>query len=130
LIRKALLDAGLIDAVVSLPLNVFYGAGIPACLLILRKERPPERRDQVLLIYAARHYRELSAKNELRPQDVMRMLVHYHAYGNAKKVTDLVAQHSARIRSQVDLREEDEVGRLQAEYQGHADRLAALDAQI
>ena len=37
---QALLDARLIDAVISLPLNVFYGAGVPACLLILRKERP------------------------------------------------------------------------------------------
>ena len=86
LIRKALLESRLIDAVISLPLNVFYGAGVPACLLILRKQRPRERRDQVLLIYAARHYRELSAQNELRPQDVMRMLVHYHAYGDAAKV--------------------------------------------
>jgi type I restriction enzyme M protein len=130
LIRKALLDAGLVDAVISLPLNVFYGAGVPACLLILRKQRPPERRDQVLLIYAARHYRELSAQNELRPQDVMRMLVHYHAYGDAAKVSGLMAEHSGRIHRQIALREEDEVGRLQAEYEAHADRLAAQDAEI
>ena len=70
LIRRALLESRLIDAVISLPLNVFYGAGVPACLLILRKQRPVERRDQLLLIYAARHYRKLSALNELRPQDV------------------------------------------------------------
>lgn len=130
LIRKALLDARLIDAVISLPLNVFYGAGIPACLLILRKQRPIERRDQVLLIYAARHYRELSAQNELRPQDVVRMLVHYHAYGDAAKVAGLVAEHGARIRKQIELREEDEVGRLQAEYQPFAERMAALDGEI
>ena len=130
LIRKALLDAHLIDAVISLPLNIFYGAGIPACLLILRKQRPIELRDRVLLIYAARHFRELSAQNELRPQDVMRLIVHYHAYGDAKKVAGLVAQHSGRIRQQIDLREEDEVGRLQAEYQMHADRLAPLDNEI
>ena len=67
LIRRALLDSRMIDAVISLPLNVFYGAGVPACLLILRKQRPMERRDQVLLIYAARHFRELSAQNELSP---------------------------------------------------------------
>ena len=85
LIRKALLDSRLIDAVISLPLNVFYGAGVPACLLILRKSRPVDRRDRVLLIYAARHYRELSAQNELRPQDVMRILVHCHAYGDAAR---------------------------------------------
>jgi type I restriction enzyme M protein len=130
LIRKALLDARLIDTVISLPLNVFYGATIPACLLILRKQRPAERRNQVLLIYAARHYRELSAQNELRPQDVMRLLVHYHAYGDAAKVPGLVAAHSGLIRRQIDLREEDEVGRLQAEYQAYADRLAALDTEI
>jgi type I restriction enzyme M protein len=57
LIRQALLQSRLIDAVISLPLNVFYGAGVPACLIILRKDRPVARHDQVLLVYAARHYR-------------------------------------------------------------------------
>ena len=130
LIRKALLDSRLIDAVVSLPLNVFYGAGVPACLLILRKQRPAERRDRVLLIYAARHYRELSAQNELRPQDVMRILVHYHAYGDAAKVPGLVEEHAARIRRQIDAREKEETGRIEAEYQSHVDKLAALDAEL
>jgi len=130
LIRKALLESRLIDAVISLPLNVFYGAGVPACLLILRKQRPAERRDQVLLLYAARHYRELSAQNELRPQDVMRILVHYHAYGDAVKVPGLVAQHGGRVRRQIDLREEDEVGRLEAEFQPHTDKLTALDVEL
>jgi len=130
LIRKALLDARLIDAVISLPLNVFYGAGVPACLLILRKERPAARRDKVLLIYAARHYRELSAQNELRPQDVMRMLVHYHAYGDPAKVKSLVDEHAGRIRRQIDARAAEEVGRIEAEYQPQADKLAALDADL
>jgi len=130
LIRKALLESRLIDAVISLPLNVFYGAGVPACLLVLRKQRPAARRDRVLLIYAARHYRELSAQNELRPQDVMRMLVHYHAYGDRALVPGLVAAHSGRIRKQIDAREEDEVGRLEVEYQAHADKLATLDAEL
>lgn len=128
LIRKALLESRLIDAVISLPLNVFYGAGVPACLLILRRNRPIEHRDQVLLIYAARHYRELSAQNELRPQDVMRMLVHYHAYGNPTKVPALIAEQSARIHKLIDLREEEEIGRLQAEYD--AEDLPALELQI
>ena len=130
LIRKALLDSRLIDAVVSLPLNVFYGAGVPACLMILRKQRPVKRRDRVLLIYAARHYRELPAQNELRPQDVMRILVHYHAYGDAAKVPGLVEEHAGRIRRQIDVREEEEVGRIEAEYQSHVDKLATLDAEL
>jgi len=116
--------------VISLPLNIFYGAGVPACLLILKKKRPAKRRDLVLLVYAARHFRELSAQNELRPQDVMRILVHTHAYGDAAKVPKLVKELSGRIRQQIDLREADEVGRLVAEYQPHTDKLAALAAEI
>jgi type I restriction enzyme M protein len=102
---------------------------VPACLLILRKQRPAKRRGCVLLIYAARHYRELSAQNELRPQDVMRMLVHYHAYGDAAKVPGLVAEHAERIRKQIDFREAEEVGRIEAEYQPQAERLEALQDQ-
>ncbi len=130
LIRQALLESRLIDAVISLPLNVFYGAGVPACLLILRKDRPPERHDKVLLVYAARHYRELSNQNELRPQDVMRILVHYHAYGDPAKVPALVAENSGRIREQINQRESEEVERLEAQYQEHSDKLAKLDTEI
>ena len=130
LIRRALLESRLIDAVISLPINVFYGAGVPACLLILRKQRPVERLDQVLLIYAAGHYRELSAQNKLRPQDVMRMLVHYHAYGDASKAPGLVEEHSERIHCEIDRREADKVGRLETEYQPQADRLAALNTAL
>ena len=130
LIRRALLESRLIDAIISLPLNVFYGAGVPACLLILRKQRPTKHRDRVLLIYAARHYRDLSAQNELRPQDVMRMLVHYHAYGDAAKASGLVAEHRERIHREIDRRERDEIGRIESEYRPHADRLAAVEAEL
>jgi type I restriction enzyme M protein len=130
LIRKALLDSRMIEAIISLPLNVFYGATVPACLLILRKQRLAERRDKVLLIYAARHYRQLSAQNELRPQDVMRILVHYHAYGDAAKVPALVSEHAGRIRRQIDAREEEETGRIEAEYQAQAEKLTVLDAEL
>ena len=103
---------------ISLPLNVFYGAGVPACLLILRKERPAARRDKVLLVYAARHYRELSAQNELRPQDVMRILVHYQAYGDAAKVPSLVARAQQVVSASRSTRaRKRRVGRLEAEYQ-------------
>ena len=130
LIRRALLEARVIDAVISLPLNIFYGAGVPACLLILRKQRPAERHDQILLIYAARHYRRLSAQNELRPQDVMRILVHYHAYGDPTKASRFVTEHSERIHREIDRRENDEVARIEAEYQPQARELTTLEAVL
>jgi type I restriction enzyme M protein len=130
LIRKALLESKVIDAVISLPLNVFYGAGVPACLLILRKQRPAERHDKVLLVYAARHFRELSNQNELRPQDVMRILVHVHAYGDAAKVSKLVAKYSTLIRAEIAKREREEIERLEAEYADSDASLAKIDASI
>jgi type I restriction enzyme M protein len=130
LIRKALLESRLIDAVISLPLNVFYGATIPACLLILRKQRAPERHDKVLLIYAARHFRELSAQNELRPQDVMRILVHAHAYGDAARVPMLLDTYSRYIGEQINAREHDEVERLEAEYADYVASLRKVDVSI
>lgn len=128
-IRKALLDARLVEAVISLPLNIFYGATVPACLVILKKQRPKRQREKVLLVYAARHFRELSDQNELRPQDVMRILVHYQAYGEVDRVADLVNQHSTRIRAVITHREDDEVGRLMAEYEKNADKLAEMEQE-
>jgi type I restriction enzyme M protein len=130
LIREALVNARVIDAVVSLPLNIFYGAGLPACLVLLRKERPAERQDKMLLLYAARHYRELSAQNELRPQDVMRILVHYHAYGDAAKVPPLLTEHRERIHAQIDNRERDEVDLILAEYEAATASLIELDNEL
>src|SRR5207248_729211 len=61
---------------------------------------------------------------------VMRILVHYHSYGDATKVPKLIEEHRDRIRKQIDFREEDEVGRLIAEYQLHVDKLTKLDGEI
>jgi type I restriction enzyme M protein len=58
------------------------------------------------------------------------MLVHYHAYGDAEKVPTLIAQHSGRILTQISLREQGEVERLEAEYQDHAERLTKLDTAL
>ena len=129
LIRRGLLEAGMVDAVIALPLNIFYGAGVPACLLLLNKNRPAERAGKTLLVYAARHFRELSAQNKLRPQDVMRILVHYHAFGDAGRAERLVGQHSGRLQDIVTRTEAEDVLRLTAEYQVFEDDLKAFAAE-
>lgn len=130
LIRKGILDSRYLDAVIGLPLNIFYGAGVPACLLLMNKKRHEERREKVLLIYAARHYRELSNKNQLRPQDVMRILVHFHAYGDAAKAGALAVSHRDRLQAEVTRIEAEEVARLMAEYEQAAKRAEDLQRQI
>jgi type I restriction enzyme M protein len=130
LIRKGILDSRYLDAVIGLPLNIFYGAGVPACLLLMNKNRPEERRDKVLLIYAARHYRELSNKNQLRPQDVMRILVHYHTYGDAEKAGALAKAHCERLQAEVTRIETEEVARITVEYEPAAKKADELQKQI
>lgn len=130
LIRKGMLDAHLVDAIIALPLNIFYGAGVPACLLLMKKDRLAERRDKVLLIYAARHYRELSAQNQLRPQDVMRILVHYHAYGDAARAEGLIEHHRTRLRAAITQAEHDACALITEEYQTFEARLAELQAKL
>ena len=130
LIRTGLLKTGWLDAIIGLPLNIFYGAGVPACLLIFNKHRAEERHDKLLCIYAARDYRELSAQNELRPQDVMRILVHYHAYGDAAKAARLVTAHSQRLRNTITASEQEDMARITAEYAEHEANLADISADL
>jgi type I restriction enzyme M protein len=104
--------------------------GVPACLLILKKGRNKERKGKTLLVYAARHYRELSNQNQLRPQDVMRILVHYHAYGDAARAAQLVEQHAGRLQDVVTRAEAVEIARLQAEYEPFAENVRKLEAEI
>lgn len=130
LIRTGILNTGWLDAIIGLPLNIFYGAGVPACLLIFNKKRPAERQDKLLCIYAARHYRELSAQNELRPQDIMRILVHYHAYGDAAKAATLINKHSKRLRDTITANEQEDIARITAEYHEHEVKLADIAANL
>ncbi len=51
-IRKGLLKEDLVEAVIGLPSNLFYGTGIPAAILVLNRAKPPERKGKVLFIDA------------------------------------------------------------------------------
>jgi type I restriction enzyme M protein len=78
--RKHFIDSGTLEAVVGLPGNLFYGTGIPACILVLNKAGA-QQRDHVLFINGDREYREGKAQNHLRAEDIDKIV---HAY-NAKR---------------------------------------------
>ncbi|ELP5728332.1 SAM-dependent DNA methyltransferase [Vibrio vulnificus] len=67
-IRKKLLKENRIVAVVGVASNLFYGTGIPACILVLRKERPEAHNDHVLIINAEEIYTKGRAQNTLSEQ--------------------------------------------------------------
>ncbi len=70
LIRELLIKDDVIEAIISLPQGLFYGTGIPACVLVCNKNKPDDLRNKVLFINADREYAEGKNQNKLRPEDV------------------------------------------------------------
>ena len=71
-IRQGFIRDDLLEAVIGLPPNLFYGTGIPACILVMRTQgaKPPERQGKVLFINADAEFFAGRAQNDLRPEDV------------------------------------------------------------
>ena len=67
--RKRFIRDGVLETIIGLPPSLFYGTGIPACILVMNKQGAAER-DAVLCINADRFYREGKSQNHLRPEDI------------------------------------------------------------
>jgi len=72
-IRKRLLDHGYIKGIIGLPANLFYGTGIPACVIVLDKEHA-QSRTGVFLIDASKGFLKDGNKNRLRSQDIHKIV--------------------------------------------------------
>ena len=67
-IRQHLLEMDVIEAVIGLAPNLFYGTGLAACILVLRQRKPAERAGKVLIIDASILFRKGRAQNYLEPE--------------------------------------------------------------
>jgi type I restriction enzyme M protein len=70
LIREIFINDDVIEAIISLPPGLFYGTGIPACVIVANKNKPDAMRENILFINADREYAEGKAQNKLRPEDI------------------------------------------------------------
>ena len=70
LIREILINDDVIEAIISLPPGLFYGTGIPACVIVANKNKPEPMKGKILFINADREYAEEKAQNKLRPEDI------------------------------------------------------------
>jgi type I restriction enzyme M protein len=70
LIRELFIKDDVIEAIVSLPPGLFYGTGIPACVIVMNKNKSDALRGKVLFINADREYAEGKNQNKLRPEDI------------------------------------------------------------
>lgn len=72
-IRKNLIQRGVIKGIIGLPANLFYGTGIPACIIVLDKEGANSRKG-IFMIDASKGFRKDGPKNRLREQDLHRIV--------------------------------------------------------
>ena len=126
LIREILIEDDVIEAIVSLPPGLFYGTGIPACVLVMNKNKPDELRDKILFINADREFAEGKAQNKLRPEDIEKIdsvFTHKQAYPKYSRLVDkqeIVEQHdyNLNIRRYVDNTPEPEPEDVKAHLMG------------
>jgi len=89
-IRKTLLEKGAIYAVIGLPPNIFYGTSIPTVVLILKKGRENNGRE-VLFIDASNDFEKQKNQNNLRPEDIQKIIDAYKARKNISKYAHLAS---------------------------------------
>jgi type I restriction enzyme M protein len=106
--RRHFIERGWLEAIIGLPAGLFYGTGIPACVLVVNKKGAITRK-HVLFINADREYREGKAQNFLRPEDISKIVQAYReqkdvpAYARLVPVAEIVAEdYNCNIRRYVD----------------------------
>lgn len=80
-IRKKLVESGILKGIIGLPANLFYGTGIPACILVLDKENAQARKG-IFMVDASKGYLKDGNKNRLRERDI-HQIVDVFTHGEA-----------------------------------------------
>jgi type I restriction enzyme M protein len=89
-IRRKILDMDLLEAVIGLGPNLFYGTGLAACILVLRQRKKNGRKKKVLIVDASKEFKSGRAQNELLPEQVERIFGWYYGYKDVDGVAKLV----------------------------------------
>jgi type I restriction enzyme M protein len=89
-IRKKLVRSGYLKGIIGLPANLFYGTGIPACILVLDKENANARKG-IFMIDASKGFIKDGAKNRLREQDIHRIVDTFNRQADTPRYARMVA---------------------------------------
>jgi type I restriction enzyme M protein len=72
-IRENMIKEDVIEGIIALPPKLFYGTGIPGCVLILNRNKPVQRKNKIIFIYAVRDYQDGKVRNTLRDEDIKKI---------------------------------------------------------
>ena len=92
IIRKGLVDANLIESIISLPPALFYGTGIPACIIVVNKNKDEKLKNKIFFVNADAEFGEGKVQNYLRPEDIEKIdfvLMHKKEIEKYSKIVDV-----------------------------------------
>jgi type I restriction enzyme M protein len=89
-IREKLIKSGVLKGIIGLPANLFYGTGIPACILVLDKENANARKG-IFMIDASKGFMKDGNKNRLREQDIHRIVDTFNKQTNVPRYAQMVS---------------------------------------
>ena len=89
-IRQKILQMDLLEAVIGLGPNLFYGTGLAACILVFRQRKKRDRKNKVLILDASKEFKTGRAQNELLPEHVARIHGWYREYKDVAGVARVV----------------------------------------
>jgi type I restriction enzyme M protein len=99
-IRENMLKADVLEGIISLPPQLFYGTGIPACIMVFNKSKPDNLKNKVFIVNADKDYAEGKKQNTLRPEDVEKIdfvFTNKIQEDNYSKLIDVFKQPDGKI---------------------------------
>jgi type I restriction enzyme M protein len=142
-IRQGILEEDLLEAVIGLPPKLFFGAGIPACLVIINKNKIQQRKGKVFFLYGANDFEQGKKQNKLRNEDMTKIVAAFREYKTVNKYCRPVAldeirenEYNLNITRYIDVTEEeekiniqrtiDELKTLKGEYRKAEDKVTSF----
>lgn len=102
-IRKAIIDKGYIKGIIGLPANLFYGTGIPACIIVIDKSDADERQG-IFMIDASHDYVKDGNKNRLRERDIYKIVTTFNEQiGTDPKYARFVPNEEIKVKNNYNL---------------------------
>ncbi|MGY6744817.1 MAG: type I restriction-modification system subunit M [Cecembia sp.] len=110
-IRQRTIEENLLEAVIGLPANLFFGTGIPAAIMVFNKARTnqqgTEQNRNVLFIDASKHYESAKNQNKLRESDIEHIVSTYRAFTEGKYSPGVVEDKYSYVATFEEIQEND-----------------------
>ncbi len=123
-IRKNLVKKGYIKGIIGLPANLFFGTGIPACLIVIDKENADNRK-AIFMVDASKGFMKDGPKNRLRDQDIHKIVDTFNKQQETPKYSRIIPiteveekEYNLNIPRYIDSQDEEDLQDIAAHLQG------------